>query len=80
MTPDKHDVMVEAAKGTPAVAGAIAATLTLNEVVAITTGIYILLQAAYLLWKWRGEWIDRNRRASRRSRRSTDNEQMGVDD
>ena len=32
--------------------GAVAASLTLNEWVAVTTGIYILVQIAYLLRKW----------------------------
>lgn len=48
----KTEFAVEAAKGTPAVAGAVAASLTLNEWVAIGTGIYILVQCLYLLRKW----------------------------
>lgn len=35
----------------PAIVGA----LTLNEWVAVATFIYVVLQAAYLLWKWRRE-------------------------
>lgn len=48
----KQDFAAEVAKGTPAVAGAVASAITLNEAVAIATGIYILVQVAYLLRKW----------------------------
>lgn len=48
----KTDFATEAAKGTPAVAGAVASALTLNEWVAIATGVYVLVQVAYLLRKW----------------------------
>jgi hypothetical protein len=52
---ETHDIAVEAAKGAPAVAGAVASVLTLNEWVAVATGIYILIQCLYLLRKW---WRD----------------------
>lgn len=54
---------IEAAKAAPAVAGAAASTLTLNEWVGIATGIYIAIQALYLLRKWwreergKGGWL-----------------------
>lgn len=48
----KVQAMIEAAKAAPAVAGATASSLTLNEWVAIATGCYVLIQAAYLLRKW----------------------------
>lgn len=48
----KTEFTSEAIKGTPAVAGALASALTLNEWVAIATGVYILVQVAYLLRKW----------------------------
>lgn len=48
----KPEFTTEALKGTPAVAGAVTAALTLNEWVAILTGVYILVQLAYLLRKW----------------------------
>ena len=48
----KTDFATEAAKGTPAVAGAIASALTLNEMVAIATGVYVIVQVLYLLRKW----------------------------
>ena len=41
---ETHDIAVEAAKGAPAVAGAVASALTLNEWVAGATGIYILFR------------------------------------
>lgn len=45
-------VAIEAAKAAPAVAGAAAAGVTLNQWVAIATGFYIVLQALYLARKW----------------------------
>ena len=50
-----HEFQVETLKAAPALVGAGFAGYTLNEWVAIVTIIYILLQAAYLLWKWRRE-------------------------
>lgn len=52
MQTESHDVALEAAKGAPAIAGALASVLTLNEWVAAATGIYILIQCVYLLRKW----------------------------
>jgi hypothetical protein len=51
----KTEAAQQVAKATPAVAGATIAGLTLNEWVAIATITYIVLQAGYLLWKWRRE-------------------------
>jgi len=48
----KVQAVIEAAKAAPAIAGAAAAGMTLNEWVAIATGLYIAIQAAYLLRKW----------------------------
>lgn len=54
---------IEAAKAAPAVAGATAASLTLNHWVGIATCAYIAIQAAYLLRKWwreerrKGGWL-----------------------
>ena len=48
----KVQAAIEAAKAAPAVAGAAASSMTLNEWVAVATGIYIAIQAAYLLRKW----------------------------
>jgi len=48
----KTVVQTEGIKTIPAVSGAVVYNLTLNELVAMATLIYILLQAAYLIWKW----------------------------
>ncbi|WP_375591611.1 hypothetical protein [Chitiniphilus eburneus] len=50
-----HDVQIAGAKVLPAVGGMVATDFTLNEMVALCTLLYIALQAAYLLWKWRRE-------------------------
>lgn len=52
-----HEIGAAGLKASPPVA---AAVFTMNEWVAIATVLYILLQGAYLLWKWRGEWLARN--------------------
>lgn len=55
MRTETHDIAVEAARGAPAIAGAVASSLTLNEWVAVAIGVYILIQCLYLLRKW---WRD----------------------
>lgn len=52
MTPEANDVATQVAKAAPAVAGAVASSLTLNQWVAIATGIYIVIQCLYLIRKW----------------------------
>lgn len=51
----KHEAVTEAIKSVPAVSGAVVSAVTLNEALGIVTIGYILLQAAYLVWKWRRE-------------------------
>jgi len=51
----KHDTIIESAKAVPAVGGAVYSAITLNDAVMIATLIYIILQAAYLIWKWHKE-------------------------
>lgn len=46
----------EALKAAPAVGGTVYSAITLNQMVAAATLFYILLQAAYLGWKWYGEY------------------------
>lgn len=58
----KTEIATEAAKGAPAVAGALAAAMTLNQWVALATGVYIVIQAAYLVRKWYREEKDWARR------------------
>ncbi len=57
----KTDIAAEAAKGTPAVAGTVYSALTLNEVVAIITAVYVVVQILYLLRKWFREEQDRRK-------------------
>lgn len=57
----KQDILDQSVKGFIAVAGAALAKLTLNDLVVIATGCYVLVQMAYLLWKWHHEWADRRR-------------------
>jgi len=67
MKQQTQDIAIETAKGAPAVAGAVAASMTLNEWVAVATGIYILVQIAYLVRKWWREEHEPVRRQRRRS-------------
>lgn len=54
----KHELATEALRATPAVAGTAYAALTLNEVVAVVTLCYIVVQVVYLLRKWYREEKD----------------------
>lgn len=50
------EILSEVAKSTPPAAVVATATvsgLSLNNVIGIATLIYIVLQAGYLIWKWR---------------------------
>lgn len=58
----KTETVTEAVKGAPAVAGAVATVMTLNEWVAIGTCIYIVIQVAYLVRKWWREESDWRRK------------------
>jgi hypothetical protein len=51
----KVETSIETAKAAPAVIGAALSAVTMNHLVAAATLAYILLQAAYLIWKWRRE-------------------------
>jgi hypothetical protein len=46
------EAKIETAKAAPALAGATYSMLTLNEWVAVVTILYVLMQMAYLVWKW----------------------------
>ncbi len=65
----KEEFVSQAVKGTPAVVGTVWSALTLNQWVAIATGIYVVIQALYLLRKWYREEKDwsAGRRKSRRA-------------
>lgn len=56
----KHELTVQGYNAAPAVVGFSLSALTLNEWVAIVTIGYILMQAAYLAWKWRREAEKKN--------------------
>lgn len=68
MQQELRELISEATKATPAIAGAAASTLTLNEWIMVSTGIYIALQAIYLLRKWwreESDWAKLNRKGRR---------------
>lgn len=66
MQSEVKDIVVEAAKGVPAVAGTVASVMTLNQWIMIGTGIYLVIQVAYLLRKW---WREESDWAKRKVRR-----------
>jgi hypothetical protein len=48
----KTELAQQVTKGAPAVGGTILASMTLNEWVALATGIYVVVQIFYLARKW----------------------------
>jgi hypothetical protein len=63
----QSDFADQTMRGTPAVAGAAASVWTLNTWVMIFTGVYVLLQIAYLVRKWWREERDNKKRRPHRS-------------
>lgn len=59
MNGEQNVVAVQAAKGAPAVAGALFSAVTLNQWVALATLVYIIVQLLYLIRKWWREEVDR---------------------
>ena len=51
----KVETQLETLRAVPAVAGTVFSAITLNELVAIATLIYVIIQTLYLLWKWHKE-------------------------
>lgn len=54
----RSDIAAEAFKAAPPVTVTAMATvggLTINEILGLATLVYVGLQAAYLIWKWRKE-------------------------
>lgn len=47
----KQETITEAVKAAPAIAGTVYSAITLNELVALATLIYIIIQAAILVHK-----------------------------
>jgi len=54
---ETNELGIQAIKAAPAAAGSLAASLTLNQWVAVATAVYIIVQVAYLLRKW---WREEN--------------------
>jgi 4-hydroxybenzoate polyprenyltransferase len=48
----KTEISAESGKSALALIGAAAASLTLNQWVAMATGVYVVIQVAYLVRKW----------------------------
>ena len=68
----QSDIVEQAVRGAPAAAGAVATAVTLSEWVGVVTITYVILQAAYLIWKatWeRQERIEARARAARQEAR-----------
>lgn len=55
----KHETVEQTAKALPAVVGATYSTITLNELVAVATLLYVLAQLGFLLYKW--YWVHKDR-------------------
>lgn len=62
MKQEVQDIAVEAAKATP---GLLATSFTLNNLVALTTLCFIVLQMAYLVRKWVREETEWGRKIKR---------------
>ena len=75
MRNDTTDLAAQAARAAPAAAGAVASAITMSEWVAIVTITYVVVQAGYLLWKWRWEHIEKIEAREREKRRETRDEQ-----
>lgn len=68
----QSDLAEQVVRGAPAAAGAVATAVTLSEWVGVVTITYVILQAAYLIWKatWeRQERIEARARAARQEAR-----------
>lgn len=48
----KHETAVQTVNAVPAITGGVMYTVTLNHMIGVATLLYILLQGAYLIWKW----------------------------
>lgn len=59
----KHETLIQTGKALPAIGGAWYAIETLNDVVAIVTIIYVVIQTGFLLNKW--FWARQDRKADK---------------
>lgn len=55
----KNETYIEVAKTVPAVTGVIISGFTLNEIVALVTIFYVLIQAGFLVYKWYWDWKEK---------------------
>lgn len=72
MRSENTEIASQALRAAPAAAGAVASAVTLSEWVGVVTITYVILQAAYLIWKatWeRQERIEARARAARQEAR-----------
>jgi hypothetical protein len=58
----KHETIEQTFKAVPAVAGTAYSAVTLNELVMILTAIYIVMQMAFLAYKWYNDHQDRKKK------------------
>ena len=65
---ETSDMVGQAMRGAPAVAGVVASAVTLSEWVAVLTGLYVITQMVYLIWKWKWERIERKAEFDRKNR------------
>ncbi len=65
---ETSDMVSQAMRGAPAVAGVVASAITLSEWVAVLTGLYVITQMFYLIWKWKWERIERKAEFDRKNR------------
>lgn len=75
ITPEtKHDGGVQALNATPSLAavGATVAGLHVNDWLAICGIVFIVLQAAYLIWRWRRDAKREEERLSEKDRAPQD--------
>ena len=65
---ETSDMVGQAMRGAPAVAGVVASAVTLSEWIAVLTGLYVITQMFYLIWKWKWERIERKAEFDRKNR------------
>lgn len=61
----KQETTIQTAKAAPAIGGALYASLTLNDIVAIVTIIYVVIQTGFLINKW--FWAKQDRKKDKKN-------------
>jgi len=63
--PLQQEIISQATRLAPAVGGGFWASMETDERVAVIVGsftvFYIIIQGAYLLWKWYHEWLEKKK-------------------